>query len=232
MKIAGLIKVSLIDFPEHIAATVFLAGCNLRCAYCHNRWMLDASSVQPVSTIPAFLDWLQTRVGRLDGVCISGGEPTLHQGLADFVQAIRSLGMAVKLDTNGTRPEQLSLLLDKQLLDYVAMDLKAPLDPRYSIVAGAPVDLLAIQQSLGLLRGWGPAYELRTTVGPSVDANMLRDMARVVAEHETWYLQPFLPAPTVSPEVSAQPYLREDELEQLAQELRHLAPGVRVRATN
>lgn len=232
MKIAGLAKVSLIDFPEHIAATVFLAGCNLCCAYCHNRWMLDASSVQPASTIPEFLDWLQTRVGRLDGVCISGGEPTLHQELADFVQAIKSLGMAVKLDTNGTRPEQLSLLLNRQLVDYVAMDLKAPLDPRYSMVAGAPVDLLAIRQSLKLLREWGSSYELRTTVGPSVDTNMLRDMARIVAEREIWYLQPFLPAPAVSPEVSAQPYLREKELEQLAQELGRVAPGVRVRVTN
>jgi pyruvate formate lyase activating enzyme len=232
MKIAGLHKVSLIDFPERIAATVFLAGCNLRCAYCHNRWMLDASSVEPVSSVPAFLDWLQTRAGRLDGVCISGGEPTLHQELADFVQAIKSLGLAVKLDTNGTRPEQLARLLDRQLLDYVAMDLKAPLDPRYSTVAGAPVDLLAIRQSLKLLRAWGSAYELRTTVGPSVSADMLRDMARIVAEHEVWYLQPFLPAPTVNPAVSAQPYLREDELEQLAQELRPLAHGVRVRATN
>ncbi|NLG49591.1 MAG: anaerobic ribonucleoside-triphosphate reductase activating protein [Chloroflexi bacterium] len=232
MKIAGLAKVSLIDFPGRIAATVFLAGCNLRCAYCHNRWMLDASSVQPVSSIPAFLDWLQTRVGRLDGVCISGGEPTLHQGLADLAQAIKHLGMAVKLDTNGTRPEQLSRLLDEQLVDYVAMDLKAPLDPRYSDVAGAPVDLLAIRQSLALLRRWGSAYELRTTVAPSVDAAMLRDMARVVTEREVWYLQPFRSAPAVSPEMSAQPSLREDELEQLAQELRALAPGVRVRATN
>jgi len=251
MKIAGLQRVSLIDYPGHIAATVFLAGCNLNCGYCYNRWMIDEESAPEALSGEEFLGWLRTRVGRLDGVCVSGGEPTVHEDLAPFLRTIKGLGFAVKLDTNGTSPAHLSALLAEGLLDYVAMDLKAPLDARYNRVAGRPVDLSAIRQSMTLLRAWGGPpirvqsgaiggrspiralgdrpYEFRTTVGPLLDEGDLQDIAHEIQEAELWWLQPFVVTPEVIlPPASAQA-LDESALRQAVRVLAGIAPGVRLR---
>ncbi len=229
MKIAGLQKTTLIDFPDRIAATLFLAGCNLDCGYCYNRWMIDASRAPDALPVEAFLDWLRTRIGKLDGVCVSGGEPTLAPDLPDLLRAVRGLGFAVKLDTNGTRPEAMRALLDEGLLDYVAVDIKAPLDARYSAVAGRPVDPDVIRRTLNLLRAWGGAYELRTTVGPDLDRAALRDIARELLPEERWYLQPYVATPEVAGRLAGRAALGEEELRAAAEELRGVAGGVRVR---
>lgn len=229
MKIAGLQKLSLIDFPGRLAATVFLAGCNLNCNYCYNRWMLDAGRVAEALSVEELLSFLRRRAGLLDGVCLSGGEPTLHEELAELLRAIKSLGYATKLDTNGTLPERLEPLLREGLVDYIAMDLKAPLDERYAQVAGRPVDLAALQRSMALIRGWGGPYEWRTTVIPTLDEAALQDLAAVVQPEERWYLQRFLPLEGVDPQLAAMPALDEDGLLALAQRLKDVAPGVRVR---
>lgn len=229
MKIAGLQRLTLIDYPDRIAATVFVAGCNLDCGYCYNRWMIDASRAAEALPVEAFLDWLRTRVGKLDGVCVSGGEPTLSPDLPDLLRAIKGLGFAVKLDTNGTRPEALRALLDEGLLDYVAVDIKAPLDERYTTVAGRPVDADTIRRTLALLRAWGGAYELRTTVGPDLDRAALRDIAKELLPEERWYLQPFVGTPEVSERVAGRAAMGEEELREAVEELRALASGVRLR---
>jgi len=229
MKIAGLQRVSLIDYPGYIAATVFLAGCNLNCGYCYNRWMINEANVPEALSTEELLGWLRTRVGRLDGVCISGGEPTIHEDLAQLLRAIKSLGFALKLDTNGTRPERLSALLDEGLLDYVAMDLKAPLDERYHRVAGCKVDLAAIRQSMSLLRKWGLAYEFRTTVGPLLDEEALKDIAREIEEAELWWLQPFVATPEVAPSLAGAKALDEASLRAIVKRLAATTPGVRLR---
>lgn len=226
MKIAGLQKVSLIDFPERIAATVFLAGCNLNCGYCYNHWMLDENAVEEAISREDLLAWLKTRVGLLDGVCLSGGEPTIHPELLNLAQEIKALGLALKLDTNGTRPNVLRALLSKRLLDYVAMDLKAPLDERYHRVAGVRVPLEAIRESLVILREGQCPYELRTTVGPALARQDLIEIAHLILPHETWYLQPFIPTEGVR---ETGPALSVEDLRALLASLRHFAPRVYLR---
>ena len=228
MRIVGLQRVSLLDYTDKIAATVFLAGCNLDCGYCHNRWMIDGGAPEAIS-VETLLDWLATRRGLLDGVCVSGGEPTLAPDLADLLRAIKDLGFAVKLDTNGTRPDALGALLDEGLVDMVAMDLKAPLDARYAEVAGRPVDVAALRRSMAHLRRWGGRYEFRTTVGPQVGEEWLRDIARELRPDEAWYLQAFRPAEGVAPALATARAPDEETLAEIAARLAAVAPGVRVR---
>ncbi len=162
MVIAGLQKMTLLDYPGKVACTVFLQGCNFRCPFCHNRDLLDASP-ETIST-DELLAFLQKRQGLLDAVCISGGEPTLHADLADLIRTIKALGYAVKLDTNGSRPEVLKQLVDNGLLDYVAMDVKNS-PSRYPQTIGFPcIDLAAVEESLAFLLSGAVDYELRTTV--------------------------------------------------------------------
>jgi pyruvate formate lyase activating enzyme len=232
MKITGLQKVSLIDYPGYIAATVFLAGCNLDCGYCHNRWMIDASQIVAAMSEQDFLAWLKTRHGRLGGVCVSGGEPTLQGALPELLQAIKALGYAVKLDTNGTLPERLDRLLQRGLVDYVAMDLKAPLDERYSGVAGVVMDLDAIRRSMAILRDWGGAYEYRTTVLPSLAEPALAAIAAELTSFESWYLQRYIPVAGVASAPAPAGILDEQSLQALAQMLQGAAPGVKVRGAD
>jgi pyruvate formate lyase activating enzyme len=232
VKIAGLQKVSLLDYPGHIAASVFVAGCNLDCGYCQNHWMIDAAQVREAITMPALLDWLRTRVGLIDGVCVSGGEPTIHAELPELLQGIRTLGLLVKLDTNGTRPGALRALLDAGLADYVAMDLKAPMDARYERMAGRPVDLVDVRASMAALRTWDPTaqrYEFRTTGGPGLDVAALRDLAREIAPRERWLLQPYVPPKGTAERAVAGEAVGADELVALARELAVSRPGVSVR---
>ena len=124
MKIKGLQKTTLLDFPEKLACTVFTGGCNFRCPFCHNASLvLRAGEAQEISEAD-FFNYLSKRKGMLDGVCITGGEPTLCPDLEDFIKKIKELGLLVKLDTNGTFPEKIESLLDKRLVDYIAMDIK------------------------------------------------------------------------------------------------------------
>jgi len=230
MKIAGLQRVTLVDYPDKIAATVFLAGCNLDCGFCHNRPIIDAREAEEVISLASFLEWLGGRVGRLDGVCITGGEPLLAPDLEDLVRGIKALGLAVKLDTNGCFPGRLERLLEAGLLDYVAMDIKAPLDERYSLAARRPVDLGALRQSMALLRRGACAWEFRTTVHPLLDEAALLDIARDLLPTDHWYLQPFIAAATVLPEVREREYLSAERLQALLPMLRQWVPGVTLRA--
>ena len=215
MKIAGLQKVSLIDYPGRVAATVFLAGCNLNCGYCYNRWMIAEARVVAKTTVEGFLSWLGTRQGLLDGVCVSGGEPTLQPELPSFLYAIRDQGFAVKLDTNGTRPVALQALLEARLVDYVAMDLKAPLDARYQAVIGREVDLAAFRQSMQLLRTWGGEYEFRTTVCPQLDEQALEDIVHELQPGESWFLQLFTAREGIDPALAEAKALDEEALRRL-----------------
>lgn len=226
MKVAGVHKVSLIDYPDRIAATIFLAGCNFDCGYCHNRWMIREDEVAGAITLEALVDWLGTRIGLLDGVCLSGGEPTLHGAVVEFARCIKSMGFAVKLDTNGARPAMLARLLQDGLLDYVAMDLKAPLDARYDKVAGVHVAIHALEESLGLLRAGGVSYELRTTIGPQLTPEDLIEMAHAVQPDEAWFLQPFEATEGVR---EKGPALALVEIEALYPTLQAIATGARLR---
>lgn len=163
MHIAGLQKMTLLDFPGKVACTVFLRGCNLRCPFCHNGGLLGADAPE-IMEKEGFFAFLESRKGLLDGVCVSGGEPTLSAQLPDFLRQIKAMGFAVKLDTNGSRPQMLEQLLRAGLVDYVAMDVKNCPD-RLAATVGVDVPpLTAFEASLGLLFQGNTDYELRTTV--------------------------------------------------------------------
>lgn len=166
MQLHGLNKLTLLDFPGHLACTVFTGVCNFRCPYCHNAPLVLAPQSCPTISEEEFFDFLSTRKGKLDGVCITGGEPTLQADLPEFIAKIKSLGLLVKLDTNGYQPDVLKKLLDAQLLDMVAMDIKNSRD-FYAATAGiheASFELERIEKSISLLLMSGIRHEFRTTV--------------------------------------------------------------------
>lgn len=163
MKIHGLQKMTLLDFPGAVACTVFLGGCDYRCPFCHNFELVDGSA-QPLMDDEELLSFLAKRKGLLDGVAFTGGEPCLHVGLPDLLEKIRAMGFATKLDTNGYHPERLQEILNRGLVDYVAMDVKNS-PAKYAATCGLEtVDLDKVRRSIQLLMD-GPAdYEFRTTV--------------------------------------------------------------------
>ena len=229
MKVAGLQRVTLIDFPGKVAASIFLAGCNLACGYCHNHWMIDAAGVTEAISVTDLLAWLETRRGLLDGVCISGGEPTLDPELPDLIRAIRAMGYLIKLDTNGTFPRRLEALLGQRLVDYVAMDVKAPLDDRYASMAGVAISPEPVRQSMAGLGAWGGAYELRTTVGPGLDEAALLDMATELAVAPRWVLQVFEASDGVLASVRQATHLTAEDLTALLPRLQAIAPRTELR---
>ena len=163
MFIHGLQKMTLLDFPGKVACTVFLGGCDFRCPFCHNSELLDGS-VPPLMTGEELLAFLKKRQGLLDGVCITGGEPLLRPDLDELLFAIRELGFAIKLDTNGTHPHRLRTLVEAGLVDYVAMDIKNSPE-RYGETAGVEgLDLAPIRESVSYLLNGTVDYEFRTTV--------------------------------------------------------------------
>lgn len=163
MKICGLQKTTLLDFPGHVAATVFTGGCNFRCPFCHNSDLLG-NDVPSEYTEEEVLSFLSKRTGILEGVAITGGEPTLQPDLRGFILKVRELGLSVKLDTNGYKPEVLKSLCGDGLLDYVAMDIKTCRE-RYPEVAGIPsIHIEKVEESVKFLLNGSTPYEFRTTV--------------------------------------------------------------------
>jgi pyruvate formate lyase activating enzyme len=230
MKIAGLVKSSTVDFPGLLAAVVFSPGCNLDCFYCHNRNLL--SGVTPLLDNADVLDFLKRRCHLLDGVVFSGGEPTLQVGLADMISQIHELGYKIKLDTNGTRPQILRQLLAVRLLDYVAIDCKAPWARYPEICDCNPDDVAAIRQSLQILSEAGLDWEIRTTVIPQLSPADLTEMARTLPLAPRFILQRFI-RPSLH---RAEDRFRLDatgytpaRMVLIAEELRQFQPNIRVR---
>jgi pyruvate formate lyase activating enzyme len=163
MKIGGYQKSSLTDFPGKVAAVVFTQGCGWRCPFCHNRSLVHPARFQPAIPEEEVFDHLELRRDQLDGVVVTGGEPTLQPGLPDFLRRVRKLGYAIKLETNGGRPSVISQLLLENLVDYVAMDVKGPLSD-YKRFTGCEVDTGLLELSIELIKQSNIAYEFRTTL--------------------------------------------------------------------
>ena len=203
MQIVGIQKMTLLDYPGRVACTVFLGGCNFRCPFCHNSELLDGTA-EPVMSVQELLAFLEKRKGLLDGVCITGGEPTLHKDLPELLSAIKALGFAVKLDTNGYRPEILQELVGQGLVDYVAMDIKNSPD-RYAETAGLPnLDISRIEKSMAYLLSGAVDYEFRTTVAePLHDRQAMEEISRwiqkISPENKVrrFFIQPFADRDTV-----------------------------------
>lgn len=191
MRISGLQKTTLLDYPGKVACTVFLAGCNLRCPFCHNA-SLVVRPAEDVMEEDEFFAFLRKRKGILDGVCVTGGEPTLRTGLPEFLGKIKAMGYLVKLDTNGTNPEMLEKLISDGLVDYVAMDIKnAP--SRYAEICGGVDVLEAVKKSAELLMKGTLDYEFRTTcVSPYHDIAAMEEIGQWLSGAKQYYLQQFV----------------------------------------
>ena len=191
MKLHGLQKMTLLDFPEHVACTIFLGGCDFRCPFCHNYELIDGTA-QPVMDEEEFLSFLSKRKGLLDGVAITGGEPCLHKDLPDLLKRIREMGFAVKLDTNGYHPDLLQKILEEHLVDYAAMDIKNSPD-KYARTAGLDsIDLGRIRRSISLLMDSGIDFEFRTTVvEPLHEEEDFYGIGELIKGAECHFLQSF-----------------------------------------
>ena len=193
MRICGLQKLAMVDFPGKLAATV-TGGCNLRCPFCHNALLVNRLAENPEThSIEEVLDFLKKRRGFLDGVVLSGGEPLMQNGAAEFLEQVRSLGFAVKLDTNGCYPEALEEILKRNLVDYVAMDIKNSRE-KYGATVGIPgFDVTPIEQSVALLKNSGIDFEFRTTVVKEFHtAQDIVSIGQWLAGSPRYYLQQFV----------------------------------------
>lgn len=188
MKIAALVRTSLVDYPGLIAAVIFTQGCNLRCGYCHNPSLLQMDGPSRFIAETEVVGYLKRRGDVLDGLVVTGGEPTLQAGLEAFLGKVKEMGFQVKLDTNGTAPLVLEQLIAGKLLDYVAMDIKAPPE-RYPEICGKPIDLSSIRESIRLLRHSAIQYEFRTTLAPGLGIEDLRKIIKWIGEASRFVLQ-------------------------------------------
>lgn len=192
MKICGFNKTTLLDYPGKVAATIFIGGCNFRCPFCHNSSLITNFSAQPGISQDEIFHFLKKRQGILDGVCITGGEPTLYPELSDFLIKIRALGYQIKLDTNGSHPSVIQTLVKENLVDKIAMDIKSAPD-NYSSLTGVPCpDLHAIKKSVSFLLEGHIDYEFRTTVVRELHSE--RDFIEIgewLKDAKAYYLQAY-----------------------------------------
>ena len=215
MKIAGLQKSSLVDYPSKIAAVVFTQGCNFRCGYCHNPDILEISKQNKCFDENFVLDFLKTRQNKLDAVVISGGEPTLQKDLETFILKLRSLNFLVKLDTNGTNPDIIKQLSEKNCLDYIAMDIKAPLN-KYKNIVCTNTDTAKIQKSIDFIIHCGIEYEFRTTVVKSqLDFKDFENIGKTLTGAKRYYLQKFVNSTTLDPSFKDCTTYSDTEFEQI-----------------
>lgn len=206
MIIGGLQKFSLLDYPEHLSAIIFTQGCNFRCQFCYNP-MLVRFAGKINHNIPSpksedqrghtyikeddLFSFLKKRLGKLDAVVITGGEPTIHADLPKFIKKIKSLGYKIKLDTNGAQPEILKKLVEEQLIDYLAMDIKAS-EKKYKLVTGEQPDLAKIKKSIKIIKESGLPYEFRTTIVPGLhEKNDIKEIGKLIKGGAKWFLQQF-----------------------------------------
>lgn len=199
MIFGGLEKCTLIDYPGKVACMVYTIGCNFRCPYCHNPELVD-ETVETKITEREVLEFLSTRKGMLDGLVITGGEPTMHDDLLRFMKKVKKLGFLVKLDSNGTRPLILKEAIRKKLVDYIAMDIKSTLS-KYSQTVARPVDAVAIRKSIQLIMKSNIEYEFRTTVIKAlISPEDFHEIGREIHGARRYYLQKFVPTRILNPQ--------------------------------
>ena len=229
MNIVGLQKQTLVDYPGKVACTVFTQGCNYNCGYCHNPDLIPFKGNQPRIPEDEFFEWLVNRKKWLDGVCVTGGEPTLQAELPDFARRVKDAGFLFKLDSNGSNPAMLRKMFDEGLIDFLAMDIKAPL-AKYESVVGAGIDKKAIEESIQLIRGKALNYEFRTTVAPDWYS---KEDAVAIGEwlkgSKAYYLQNFIPDHAANPAFRSKHGFSREELAELKETLEPFFDKVGIR---
>lgn len=228
MRIQGLQKLTLLDFPERTACTVFTAGCNFRCPFCHNASLVVHIPKESEISEDEFFAFLKKRVGILDGVCVSGGEPLLQADIEEFIRKIKDLGYAVKLDTNGSFPEKLKMLVEKGLVDYVAMDIKNSPE-LYALTCGLEtMDVKAIKESVAYLKEGHVPYEFRTTVVKNYHfKESFEAIGRWLQGTEKYFLQNFVDSgDLINGKVRG---CSEDEMQEYLEAVKTYVPGAKLR---
>lgn len=201
VEIGGLQKTTLIDYPGQVAATVFLTGCNFRCPFCYSSELVLPEKIkkQPKISEKELFDFLRKRRGLLEGIVICGGEPTCNEDLPEFIRKIKEMGFSVKLDTNGSNPEMLKKLIDEKLVDYVAMDIKAPKE-KYDKITGVKVRVQNIEESIRILKEGTVDYEFRITVVPTLHSREdIIEIAKWIGPAKRFFLQNFRAEKTIDP---------------------------------
>ena len=196
MKIGGLQKVTLVDYPGKLACTVFLSGCNFRCPFCYSKELVLENEIRnhPQMSEDYFFDFLNEKKGMLEGCVVCGGEPTIHgEALVDFIRKIKKEAFLVKLDTNGTNPEVIKRLIDEKLIDYIAMDIKALLvKEKYEAACGVGFDIAKSKESISIIKNSGLEYEFRTTVVPGIHTEEdIINIANEIAPANKYFIQRF-----------------------------------------
>lgn len=219
MIFGGLEKCTLIDYPGKTACMVYTIGCNFHCPYCHNPELVNETTEQSI-TEEEVLSFLDTRKGLLDGLVITGGEPTIHNDLLPFIEKVKAKGFLVKLDSNGTHPEVLRDAMNRNLLDYVAMDIKSPI-AKYANVVARPVDIDRIRESVSLLMASPVDYEFRTTVVKSLlSEEDIMEIGREIKGAKRYYLQAFVPTKILNPQFRKKVSYTNEELELFCDKLK------------
>lgn len=216
MSIGGLQKLTLIDYPGKLACTIFLTGCNFRCPFCYASELVLPEKIKKLPKISQkkLFEFLKEKKKLIDGVVICGGEPTMNRGLIPLIKKIKKMGFLVKLDTNGSDPKTLKKLINEKLIDYVAMDLKAPKE-KYQKVAGKKIDIKKIQESINILMEGMVDYEFRSTIVPTLhEKKDVIEMAKWIRGAKRYYLQNFRPEKTIDKKFEKiKPYPQEFLLE-------------------
>lgn len=222
MILGGLQKTTLIDYPGKIACTVFTVGCNFRCPFCYSGELVLPEKIkkQPKISEKDFFNFLIERKGLLDGCVLCGGEPTISEDLPEFCKKIKELGFFVKLDTNGSNPQIINRLIDRKLIDYIAMDIKSPKE-KYEFYSGAKL-LTNVEKSIKLLRKSKIDFEFRTTIAPGLKKEDIIKIADWIGSDKTsYFLQEFNEKkPVLNPKILNFPVLKREEIEEIAEEIK------------
>lgn len=226
MDFFGLMKLTLLDFPGHVACTVFTGGCNFRCPFCHNTPIIMREEDGKISE-QEILEFLIRRKGVLEGICISGGEPLISEGLVSFMGKVKSLGYLVKLDTNGSLPKRLEMVIKSGFCDYIAMDIKNSLE-EYQKTAGVVIDTEDIKRSIDLIRNSGIEHEFRTTVVKELHSvTGIEALAQLIEGEEKYFIQSFRENENVL--VKGLSSFDEAELQELLKSARKYVPKAELR---
>jgi pyruvate formate lyase activating enzyme len=229
MKIGGLRRVSLIDYPGLICATVFLQGCNFKCPYCHNPELVDPGLFRTSIKENTVMEFLDSRKGKLDAVTICGGEPTIQDDLNRFIKQIKKMGFAVKLDTNGSQPNVIKALIAEKLLDFIAMDVKAPLD-KYKEIVKTNVNQDSIKESIKIILKAKVPYEFRTTLVQSqLEENDILQIGKLITGASHYVLQNFINVITLDKRFQKEKTFSEEKLQKIKNHLEHQIPSVTIR---
>jgi len=216
MKIGGLQKLSLVDYPGHTAVALFTIGCNMRCGYCHNPELVLPERFIPEIPLENIFSFLERRCGLVDAVVISGGEPTMHDDLPEFATTIKKMGYIIKLDSNGTRPDVLKRMVKEKSIDFIAMDIKATM-AKYSATIARPIDTSALEESIKLIMTCGLDYEFRTTaVKQLMTIDDFEKIGQLINGAKRYALQRFRPGRSLNPQFDRLEPFNDEESEEIA----------------